>query len=83
MRLPCIAFTLNGNRYSTELEFNSDWLDPEFFKFVESVAATEALTGQFYPLSEDEYGVEGYIFLNDMQIQALRSQQVVTTLPLK
>jgi len=78
-----IAFTLNGNRYSTELEFNSDWLDPEFFKFVESVAATEALTGQFYPLSEDEYGVEGYIFLNDMQIQALRSQQVVTTLPLK
>lgn len=78
-----IAFTLNGKRYSTELEFNSDWLDPEFFKFVESVAATEKLTGRFYPLSEDGYDVEGYIFLNDMQVQTLRSQRLITTLPLE
>ena len=72
-----LAFTLNGNRYSTELAFNGDWLDPQFFKFIEDIAATEALQGRFYPLSYG-YGTEGYIFLNNLQLEALRSQQIIT-----
>ena len=74
-----IAFTLNGTRYSTHLDFNNDWLDPQFFEFVESVVAKEVQTGQFYPLSEngEGYGIEGYIFLNDEQLEDLRSQQLV------
>lgn len=73
-----IAFTLNKTRYSTDLDFNHDWLDPEFFKFVDSAVAKESLIGQFYPLSQDGYDVEGYIFLNDRQFEALRSQQLIT-----
>ncbi|MGD1864658.1 MAG: hypothetical protein ACFB0D_08885 [Phormidesmis sp.] len=74
-----IAFTLNGTRYSADLEFNRDWLDPRFFEFVESVAAEEVLTGKFYPLSENGYGPDGYIFLNDEQWEVLRSQQIITS----
>lgn len=72
-----LAFTLNGTRHSTDLEFHSDWLDPKFFEFVESVVAKEKLTGKFYPLSEDGYGTEGYIFLSDEQLETLRSQQLI------
>ena len=62
---------------ATELAFNGDWLDPQFFKFIEDIAATEALQGRFYPLSYG-YGTEGYIFLNNLQLEALRSQQIIT-----
>lgn len=72
-----LAFTLNGTRHSTDLDFDSDWLDPRFFEFVKSVAVEEVLTGKFYPLSEDGAGAEGYIFLNDGQLEILRSQQLV------
>ncbi|MEL6260269.1 MAG: hypothetical protein AAFR12_04310 [Cyanobacteria bacterium J06626_6] len=69
---------MNGTRYSTDLEFNRDWLDPKFFGFVERAAAEEILSGQFYSLSEGGYEVEGYIFLNEEQLEALRSQQLIT-----
>ena len=72
-----LAFTLNGTRYSTDLSFDGDWLDPNFFKFVESVAVEEGLEGRFYPLSYYGYGTEGYIFLNNRQFEALRSQQLI------
>ena len=75
-----LAFTLNGNRYSTDLKFRGDWIDPQFFKFIEEVVATEVPQGQFYPLSYDaaDYGTEGYIFLTEAQLDILRSQQLIT-----
>ena len=36
-----LAFTLNGTRYNTDLEFNSDWLDPKFFEFIEEVTIAD------------------------------------------
>ncbi|MEM8809047.1 MAG: hypothetical protein AAGF01_23760 [Cyanobacteria bacterium P01_G01_bin.38] len=72
-----VAFMLNGNRYSIDLETNDGWLDPQFFEFIEQVAATEVPQGQFYPVS-DEYDSEGYIFLTTAQVEALRSQNLIT-----
>ena len=75
-QMASLAFTLNGTRYSTDLNFDGDWLDPSFFEFVKSVAAVEVPEGRFYPLSYYGHGTEGYIFLNNRQFEALRSQQL-------
>ncbi|NEQ46295.1 MAG: hypothetical protein F6K00_23230 [Leptolyngbya sp. SIOISBB] len=77
-QIASVAFTLNGTRYSTDLVFDGDWLDPSFFEFVESVAAIEVPQGRFYPLSYYGHGTEGYIFLSDRQFEALRMQQLIT-----
>ncbi|RCJ29267.1 hypothetical protein A6770_22725 [Nostoc minutum NIES-26] len=71
------SFTLNNRRYSTKLEFNDDFLDPEFFTFIEQVVEQTVPDGRFYPLYQGAYDIIGYIFLTNEQRRILQSEGLV------
>lgn len=71
------SFTLNGKRYSTKLEFNDDFLDPEFFTFIQQVVEQTVPDGRFYPLYADAYDIAGYIFLTNEQRRILQSEGLI------
>jgi hypothetical protein len=71
------SLTVNGTRYSTALEFQGDWLDPNFFTFIEEVVAETSSEGKFYPLYR-EYGLVGYLFLTESQRRTLEAEELVT-----
>jgi hypothetical protein len=75
-----ISFVVKGKRYSKKLEFNGDWLDPEFFSFIEEVVKETVSDGRFYSLSDGNEFV-GYLFLRNNQKQALESQGLITLEP--
>ncbi|MFG6103431.1 hypothetical protein U2F10_14325 [Leptothoe sp. EHU-05/26/07-4] len=70
------TFILNGTQYHTPLEFNGDWLDPNFFSFIQSVADQEISTGQFYAVDVG-YDTPGYLFLTPVQLEVLRSENLI------
>jgi hypothetical protein len=74
------SFTINGTRYSTELEFQGDWLDPEFFTFIEEVVEETSPEGKFYPLY-GEYELIGYLFLTKQQRRTLEAEELLTLEP--
>ena len=76
------TFVLNGIQYSQKLEFNGDWLDPQFFEFIQSVAAQAVSQGQFYPIY-DRYGMSGYLFLTDDQYAALQTEGLFQFQPVR
>ena len=75
-----ISFVVKGKRYSKKLEFNGDWLDPEFFSFIEKVVKETVSDGRFYSLSDGNEFV-GYLFLRNNQKQALESEGLITLEP--
>lgn len=74
------SFTINGTRYSTELEFQGDWLDPEFFTFIKEVVEETSPEGKFYPLY-GEYELIGYLFLTEQQRRTLEAEELLTLEP--
>ena len=75
------TFILNGTRYHKQLNFNGDWLDRHFFEFVQSAAEQEISTGKFYPIYFDYDEIAGYMFLTEIQLEALTSQNLIRTEP--
>ncbi|NJN56253.1 MAG: hypothetical protein HC879_01530 [Leptolyngbyaceae cyanobacterium SL_5_9] len=74
------SFTINGTRYSTKLEFQGDWLDPEFFTFIKEVVEETSPEGKFYPLY-GEYELIGYLFLTEQQHRTLEAEELLTLEP--
>ncbi|EKV01351.1 hypothetical protein Lepto7375DRAFT_3518 [Leptolyngbya sp. PCC 7375] len=70
------TFILNGTQYNTPLSFNGDWLDPNFFSFIQSVADQEISTGRFYAVDVD-YDTPGYLFLTPTQLEMLRTENLI------
>ena len=70
------TFTLNGKEHSVSLEFQGDWLDPQFFEFIQSVVAQEIPQGNFYA-AYDDYGTLGYFFLTKTQLEALEAEALL------
>jgi ribosomal protein L19E/predicted transcriptional regulator len=73
------SFTLNGRRYSKKLEYNNDFLDPEFFSFIQQIVEQTVSDGRFYPLYQDSDNIVGYIFLTNEQQRVLDSEGFITT----
>ncbi|MEO0825458.1 MAG: hypothetical protein AAFY20_25000 [Cyanobacteria bacterium J06639_14] len=76
------TFVINGTEYSQTLRFNGDWLDPEFFEFIQTVAAQEVPQGQFYPVY-DTNEIIGYLFLTDAQYEALQAEELFQFAPMR
>ena len=70
------TFILNGTEYNTPLEFNGDWLDPNFFRFIQSVSEQEISVGKFYAVDVG-YDAAGYLFLTPSQLEILRSDNLI------
>ncbi|MEA5448536.1 type IV pilin-like G/H family protein [Leptolyngbya sp. CCNP1308] len=71
------SFTINGTRYSTELDFQGDWLDPNFFTFIQGVVEETSPESRLYPLYGD-YELVGYLFLTEQQRRTLEAEKLVT-----
>ncbi|MBD2068627.1 type IV pilin-like G/H family protein [Leptolyngbya sp. FACHB-671] len=74
------SFAVNGTRYSTELNFQDDWLDPNFFTFIQDVVEETSPESKLYPLY-GEYELVGYLFLTEQQRQTLEAEELVTLEP--
>ncbi|MEL7247061.1 MAG: hypothetical protein AAFO03_01540 [Bacteroidota bacterium] len=46
-----LAFDFNGKHYTKRLRIESDWIDIDFFEFMNDVAKESGLNGNFYPLN--------------------------------
>jgi len=45
-----VKFKIGSKSYSKAFKIEGDWIDPNFFDFVKSVASENKLKGQFYEL---------------------------------
>lgn len=71
-----IAFTLEGKRYTTTLEYHNSWLDGKFLLFIEKIGSEAIPAGAFYNLTPgDDFTT--YIFLTDTQRDILQSEGVL------
>ena len=70
------TFVLNGTEYNTSLTFNGDWLDSDFFSFIQSVAEKEISSGKFYAVDVG-YDTAGYLFLTPSQLETLKSEHLI------
>lgn len=62
------GFVMNGKQYETELAFEGDWLQPEFFELFQRALSESKAGGKFYQCIYN--GQEaGYIFLTDKQLE--------------
>ena len=48
-----VKFSLAGKEHSRTLKIDGDWIDPDFFVFVEDVVKASRLEGKFYNLPGD------------------------------
>ncbi|HZY80382.1 MAG TPA: hypothetical protein VFE50_12720 [Cyclobacteriaceae bacterium] len=71
-----IKFTLKGSLYQTKIDINDDWVNPEFFEFINKAARESKLTGQFYFL-DGETQVARAIFLTPGQYNRLRTNNLL------
>jgi len=60
------GFTFNGKRYQSDLKFNGDWLEPEFFEMIKRSLKDNHVDGDFYHCISDGQ-VSGFIFLSKSQ----------------
>jgi hypothetical protein len=74
------SFTVHGTRYSTELNFQDDWLDPNFFTFIQDVVEQTSPDTKLYPLY-GEYELVGYLFLTEQQHRIFEAEGLVTLEP--
>lgn len=65
------GFTMNGKRYEKMLNFNDDWLDPEFLELLKTALVDNNVNGQIYNCVDN--GQEsGYIFLTAGQYKFIQ-----------
>jgi len=60
------GFTFNGKRYESDLKFNGDWLEPEFFDMIRQALKDHHIDGDFYYCISDGQA-SGHIFLSREQ----------------
>lgn len=71
-----VKFSLAGKEYSRTLKIDGDWVDPDFFAFVEDVVKASRLEGRFYNLPGDGQ-VACIIFLTDEQYRVVRENKLL------
>lgn len=74
------SFTINGTRYSAELDFQGDFLDPNFFTFIQDVVEETSPESKLYPFY-GEYELVGYLFLTEQQRRTLEVERLITLEP--
>ena len=70
-----IRFDLNGKTFSKDLVVDSDWMDVNFFGFVDTVVAESGLDGKFHSLFEGGQGAI-IIYLTPKQYSYLREYKL-------
>ena len=55
------GFTLKGKRHETDLEMQSDWLDPKFMELIETALTEHNIDGEIYRCLDNGQAA-GYIF---------------------
>ena len=68
------SFDLNGKNYSTDLEMNTDWLNPKFMELIEHAMLENSIDSEIYYCIEDGQAT-GYILLTKKQYEILNSRQ--------
>ena len=71
-----VKFSLAGKQYSRILKIDGDWIDPDFFVFVDEVVKASRLEGKFYNLPGDGQ-VASIIFLTDDQYRLIRENKLL------
>lgn len=69
-----LSFDFNNNTYKTELKVDGDWVDPDFFEFINKVIAENKLSGHFYSLYGDGAQI---IFLTPEQYKHIRDNKLL------
>jgi hypothetical protein len=71
-----VKFSLAGEEYSRTLKIDGDWVDPDFFVFVDEVVKASHLEGKFYNLPGDGQ-VASIIFLTDDQYRLIKEHKLL------
>ncbi|MEM1325727.1 MAG: hypothetical protein AAGI23_07230 [Bacteroidota bacterium] len=69
-----IKFYFNGKHYQKQLRIDGDWVDADFFDFLQEVFEENKLPGKFYALEK-----EGLIYLTPEQYEYLYKNQFIYT----
>lgn len=71
-----LQFTLNAKVYTTTPQVDNDWIDPDFFTFVDQAVEENNLPGRFYFLIGDGQ-IASVIFLTEKQYRVLKEKELV------
>lgn len=71
-----LSFKLDGKKYSKKLVIERDWMDVNFFEFIDKVVSENNLNGKFYSLYEGGQGAM-IIYLTEEQYNYLHKNKLV------
>ncbi len=71
-----VKFKIGSKPYKKTLRIRNDWIDYDFFNFIESVVTQQNLKGQFYELSLGGEGVN-IIYLTKEQYDYLKTNKLL------